>query len=103
MANYVTPKTFSMSVNFTQPFSPTLHDSFVFNNPTGETAQAGHKQKKPPTGKFGAPHFHVGVPLAVPEVQAEVLPSPTVETLLKNDPRGFKGRNYGTKMGGRID
>src|SRR5687768_18481716 len=103
MSHITIPKKFSMSVNFPKPFSPTLHESFRFKNETGETARAGDHQMQLPPEHFGATHFQDGYPYDIPEEQeAAARLSQTVENFFGNGPRGYKGRNFGRKMGGCI-
>ena len=121
MAKFANSKKFSMSVNFRKPFSPSFHEFSNVKAEAGETEKAEGYQKKPPTGKFGVPHFHggvphshggvpfgipeeqaAGVPFGIPEEQAAGSPSPPVASLFKHGTRGFKGMNAGSKVGGCI-
>src|SRR5688500_8611496 len=95
MSTFVIPKKSSMFLNFPQPISPKLHESFILKH-TGETAKAEVHPKQVSAGRFGVTSAYFSVPPKILAVQAAARPlNSTVQTILKTGKIGGKLRGLG--------
>src|SRR5688500_18730782 len=91
MSHFTISKKFSVPLNFPNPFSPILHESFKIKNKTGETGKDGDLLS---AGDCGVPPSYFGFPSHVSAVQPVVRRSTYFgKCLLKTGNQGGKLRS----------